>query len=123
MARWQMIHNETRGTVVLARAKLAVSFWQHFKGLMLAAPLTDDEGVLFVTRRDNKTETTIHMFFLRYDLGVVWVNTAGIVVDRQHAKPWRPYYAPAQPARYFIEANPAVLDRVTIGDRLAFSDL
>lgn len=123
MARWQTIHNETRGTIVLARAKLAVSFWQHFKGLMLAAPLTDDEGVLFVTRRDNKTETTIHMFFLRYDLGVVWVNAAGIVVDKQHAKPWRPYYAPASPARYFIEANPAILDRVTVGDRLVFRDV
>lgn len=108
--------------MVLRRARLAVSFWDHFRGLMLAAPLSDDEGMLFVTRRDNRTETTIHMFFMRYDLGVVWVNDAGIVVDKQLAKRWRPYYAPAQPARYFIEANPSILERVTVGDHLVFAD-
>ena len=122
MARYQVIRQADSESVVLRRARLAVSFWDHFRGLMLAAPLSDDEGMLFVTRRDNRTETTIHMFFMRYDLGVVWVNDAGIVVDKQLAKRWRPYYAPAQPARYFIEANPSILERVTVGDHLVFAD-
>lgn len=122
MARYQVIRQADSESVVLRRARLAISFWDHFRGLMLAAPLSDDEGMLFVTRRDNRTETTIHMFFMRYDLGVVWVNDAGIVVDKQLAKRWRPYYAPAQPARYFIEANPSILDRVRVGDHLVFAD-
>lgn len=122
MARYQIIRQADSESVVLRRARLAISFWDHFRGLMLAAPLSDDEGMLFVTRRDNRTETTIHMFFMRYDLGVVWVNDAGIVVDQQLAKRWRPYYAPAQPARYFIEANPSILDRVRVGDHLVFTD-
>ncbi|MCS7070852.1 MAG: DUF192 domain-containing protein [Anaerolinea sp.] len=123
MARYQVIKNARSGAVVLERARLAVTFWEHFRGLMLAAPLSEDEGVLFITRRDNRTETSIHMFFVRYDLGVVWVNSAGIVVDKKLARRWRPYYAPAQPARYFIEANPSILDRVVIGDHLQFEDI
>jgi uncharacterized membrane protein (UPF0127 family) len=123
MARYQRIRRADSGAVVLERARLAISFWEHFRGLMLAAPLDEDEGMLFVTRRDNRTETSIHMFFVRYDLGVVWVNSAGIVVDKKLAKRWRPYYAPAQPARYFIEANPSILDRVAVGDRIQFEDI
>ncbi len=123
MARYQVIRQAEGDAVVLQRARLAISFWDHFRGLMLAAPLSDDEGMLFVTRRDNRTETTIHMFFMRYDLGVVWINNAGVVVDKQLAKRWRPYYAPARPARYFIEANPTILDRVQVGDRVIFEDV
>jgi len=45
------------------------------------------------------------------------------VVDAKLAKPWRPYYAPARPARYLIEAPPSLLERVTVGERLTFDGL
>jgi len=42
------------------------------------------------------------------------------VVGAVLARPWRPYYAPRAPACYLIEAAPALLDRVALGDRLVF---
>ncbi|MDK3161500.1 DUF192 domain-containing protein [Kamptonema cortianum] len=122
MAEWRTVKNRDTGQVVLGRARLCVSFWSHFKGLQLAPSLPDDEGLLFVTKRDNRTETAIHMFFMRFSIGVIWIDSQGRVVDKRLAKPWRPYYAPSQPAQYFIEANPGILDRVSIGDHLVWDD-
>jgi uncharacterized membrane protein (UPF0127 family) len=61
------------------------------------------------------------MLFVGFDLGVVWVNNAGEVVDTVLAKSWRPSYAPQAPARYVLEAHPALLDQVRVGDRIRFA--
>jgi uncharacterized membrane protein (UPF0127 family) len=62
------------------------------------------------------------MFFMLFSIGVVWLDDGGRVVDAQLAKPWRPAYAPRAPAKYFIEANPSILQRVKIGDALRFDE-
>ena len=118
----RIIRNAATNKIVLGRALLRINFWEHFKGLQLAAPLSDDEGLLFVTNREGKTQTAIHMFFMRFSIGVVWLDAMGKVVDKQLAKPWRPSYVPKAPAQYFIEANTSILDRVEIGDRLRFDE-
>ncbi len=62
------------------------------------------------------------MFFMRFPIGVIWLAGDGRVVDKRLAKPWRPAYAPQAPARYYVEANVSVLDKVEVGDVLTFSD-
>jgi hypothetical protein len=44
------------------------------------------------------------------------------VVDKVLARPWRFIYMPNNPARYYIEAHPLVIDKVETGDVLAFPD-
>jgi hypothetical protein len=122
MTRYQRIVRED-GEVVLERAKLRLSFWDHFVGLQFARRPGPMTGLLFVTGGDNRTQTAIHMFFVFYNIGVVWVNSAGEVVDTRLARPFRPYYAPRRPAQYFIEAAPDVLERVQVGQRVQFIDL
>jgi uncharacterized membrane protein (UPF0127 family) len=122
MAQHRTLRNAETGAIILNRARWCESFWSHFVGLQLAPPLPDDEGLLFVTGRENRAQTTIHMFFMRFSIGVVWLDGGGVVVDRVFAKPWRPAYAPAKPARYFIEAMPGILERVQVGDRLRFDE-
>jgi uncharacterized membrane protein (UPF0127 family) len=85
--------------------------------------LPDDEGLLFVTGSENRANTTIHMFFMFFSIGVVWLDASGKVVDKCFAKPWRPAYAPRSPAQYFVEAKPAILDKVQIGDMLRFDEV
>lgn len=123
MSQYRVIWNNTTNQIVLARAKWCASFWCHFKGLQFAPPLSDDEGVLFVRNRESISETTIHMFFMRFDIGVIWVNKEGRVVDKKLAKRWRPYYAPQFAAQYFIEANPTILKRIDINDVLSFRQI
>lgn len=119
---WRILRNAKTDVVILARARLCVSFWCHFRGLQLVPSLPDDEGLLFVNRSENRSRTTIHMLFMLFSIGVVWLDAKGHVVDKKLAKPWRPAYAPNKPAQYFIEANPSILDRVQIGDVLRFDE-
>lgn len=119
---WRILRNAETGAVVLARVRLCKSFWCHFRGLQLVPRLPDDEGLLFVTGFEGRSHTAIHMFFMRFTIGVVWMDSAGRVVDQQLALPWRPAYAPKAPARYYVEANPSVLERVKPGDILRFEE-
>jgi len=123
MSEWRVIRNAKTDAVVLARAKLCVNFWSHLKGLQFSPRLPADEGLLFVTKHEGRSHTAIHMFFVFFPIAVVWLDAQGLVVDQALAKPWRPYYAPARPAQYFIEADPQLLERVAIGDRLRFDEV
>ena len=60
------------------------------------------------------------MLFVFMDLGVVWVNGDGLIVDTVVARPWRPSYLPQQPARYVIEGAPEILREVRLGDSVQF---
>ncbi|MBL8134937.1 MAG: DUF192 domain-containing protein [Anaerolineae bacterium] len=106
----------------MARVRLCESFLCHLRGLQFVPRLPNDQGLLFVTRSESRTNTTIHMFFMLFSIGVVWLDGEARVVDKQLARPWRPMYAPRAPARYYLEANVDVLDRVEIGDRLRFDE-
>jgi len=123
MAQYRIIRNKNTNEIVLERAKWCQSFWCHFKGLQLVTKLPESDGVLFVTNSESKVETAIHMFFMFINIAVVWLDANGVVVDKQFAKPWRPMYAPQQPAQYFIEANPSLLEKVNIGDQLTFDEV
>ena len=119
MSEFRVIKNQN-GDIVLPKTKWCQSAWCHFKGLQFASPLDDTEGLIFVYGRESITNTSIHMFFVFFEIAVVWLDSSGIVVDKKLAKPWRPAYAPAKAAQYFIEANPSLLERVNIGDKLSF---
>jgi len=112
-------HAET-GEVILAQAHWCASFWCHFHGLMFRPSIDPDKGLLFVHNRSSIVNTTIHMLFMFFPIAVVWLDADQVVVDKKYAKPWRPAYAPAKAAQYYIEAHPDLLERVEIGDKLLF---
>lgn len=122
MAQYRRIINTRTGGIVLERAKWCASFWCHFRGLQLVASLPESEGLLFVTGNESKSGTSIHMLFMLMSIGVIWVNEAGIVVDKKFAKPWRLAYVPQAPAMFYIEAAPTILDTVEVGDALVFEE-
>jgi len=122
MANRRIIRNAQTGEVVLGRAKWCASIWCRFRGLQFTFQLADDEGLLFVNGEESVVHSTITMFSTFISLGVVWLDSSGKVVDKQLAKPWRPAYAPAQAAQYYIEATPAILQRVKVGDILNFDE-
>ena len=123
MSKWRVLKQAGNNKVILKRVKLCDTFWSRFRGLQLVSSLPDDEGLLFVTGSENRANTTIHMFFMLFSIGVVWLDAKGKVVDKCFAKPWRPAYAPQSPAQYFVEANPTILDKIQIGDVLQFDEV
>ena len=119
---WRILRNAETGEVVLERTHWCSSFWCRFRGLQLVRDLPENEGLLFVYDREGRTNTTIHMLFMFFSIGVLWLDKDGQVVDKKLAKPWRLSYVPDAPAQYFVEANTSILERVAIGDKLRFDE-
>ena len=112
--------NQTTGGKLARRVLRCDTFWKRGRGLMFRRALQEDEVLLFVERRASVAQTSIHMLFVFFPIAVVWLDGERRVVDKRLARPFRPYYAPRQPAQYYVEGQPALLERVSIGDRLEF---
>jgi uncharacterized protein len=106
------------GTALPLRARLCDTFFCRLRGLTFRRSLPADEGLLFVESAESRVATTIHMFFVFFSIGVAWLAADGTVVDVKLALPFRPYYAPRAPAKYYLEATPELLTWVRIGERL-----
>lgn len=115
-----MLTNLTSSEILAQTVTRCETFWKRGRGLMFRRLLPKDEVYLFVERRASLAATTIHMFFVFFPIAVVWLDAEKRVVDKTLAKPFRPYYAPRQPAQYFVEGHPSLLERVSIGDQLEF---
>ena len=116
-----MIKNVKTGTIVAYKVEDCDTFWKRGRGLMFHKPLAEDEALLFIHARESVSATTIHMFFVFFDIGVIWLDAQRRVVDYKLARPFRPSYAPKKPACYFVECHPRALDFVQIGDQLDWS--
>lgn len=88
---------------------------------MFRKSLHSHEGILLVEGSDSRINAAIHMFFMNFDIAVVWINSSMTVVDKVLARKWRPYYAPREPARYILEAHQDQIDTYAIGDQVSFS--
>lgn len=88
---------------------------------MLKKSISVNEGLLFVENVESRLNTAIHMLFMNFDIGVVWLNSSKVVVDKTYAKRWRPYYASRFPARYTLEIHPNLLPLFSIGDQITLS--
>ena len=113
------IVNQTRGQILAKRGELARSFWARGRGLMGRAALPDSYALVIYP------EWSIHTFFMRVPIDVLFVDRRDQVIGLRAAMPpWRPYagVAPTR-GRYVIELPAGVLDATgtQLGDQLTLS--
>jgi uncharacterized membrane protein (UPF0127 family) len=113
----QLRHSD--GRALPLRVRRCHTFLCRLRGLTFRRALAPDEGLLFVEQAESRAGTSIHMFFVFFSIGVVWLASDGAVVDARLAKPFRPFYAPRAPAKYYLEGPPALLSWVRLGERLS----
>ncbi len=124
MPRSIFVRNLNQPKLSPARVRYCDSFLCRLRGLTFRKRLDPDDGLLLVQgQRDSRIDSSIHMLFVPFDLDVVWIDTGMTVVDKVIAKPWRPAYFPAQPARYILEIHPTRWDDYQIGDKVKFQDV
>lgn len=116
------VSNKTHPLSLPIRAKYCASFMCQLRGLTFRRSLDIQEGLLLVQKKESIIDSAIHMFAVRMDLAIIWINSAMDVVDVRLARPWRPIYVPHKPARYVLEISPSRLVEFQPGDRLEFSD-
>lgn len=112
--------NETQGMIVVPRLRRADTFFARLRGLTFRRALAEDEGLWLLGRRESRVDAAIHMLFVFFPIGVLWLDDQQIVVDKVVAHPFRPFYVPRSPAKSVLECQPAVLQRVAVGDRIRF---
>lgn len=109
--------NETRGCVLAAWGKLARTFWKRGLGLMGQARLETGQGLVIYP------EWSIHTFFMRFPIDVLFVNREDQVIGMRVAMPpYRPY-AGVWGARYVVELPPHLLASTgtQVGDYLSLT--
>ncbi len=114
------IVNITRDLKTPLRLEVCSSFFEKFRGLMFRKTLAFDEGIMLVDKSESVTNSSIHMFFMKFDLGIIWLNEKKQVVDKNMAFKWHPFYASKVPARYTLEIHPTRLDEFQPGDQVEF---
>jgi uncharacterized membrane protein (UPF0127 family) len=78
------VENLTRGSQVAARVRRADRMWSRMVGLLGRSSLAEGEGLLLVP------STSIHTFFMRFPIDVLYLNREDVVVKAVRAlRPFR----------------------------------
>jgi uncharacterized membrane protein (UPF0127 family) len=89
---------------------------------MFRADLEIYSGIALQVNPPGVVNASIHMFFMYFDIAVVWIDKNMRVVDTNLAKKWRPYYAPKTAASYTIELHKDRLSDFQINDQVEFAN-
>ncbi len=116
------IENKNRCIEGVLRIKYCDSFLTQLRGFTFRPRLARDEGLVLVGTRDSRLDSSIHMFFVAFDLSVIWINSDMQVVDKVLAKSWRPAYFSKRPAKYVLEIHHERWGDFEIGDGVEFKD-
>ena len=109
------VQNVTRGVVVARDAEIADTLWTRFRGLMARSPESFPPGSGLLI----DPCSSIHMFFMRFPIDVLYLNREDRVVRVQpNIKPWRVGPLRTRGARYVIELPAGTIERTgtRVGD-------
>ncbi len=85
---------------------------------MFTKVLEPDCGLLLVEKRESRLNTAIHMFFMNYDIAVLWLDEDLVIVDKILARKWVAFYCPKKPAQFVFELHASKFTEYAIGDKL-----
>jgi uncharacterized protein len=109
------VFNQSKGTELCRAARTAVSLRDRTIGLLMTPTLSEGEGLWL------SPCPSIHTFFMRYPIDVLFVDAQGKVLSGKTYQPWRlsRYHSQAAgalelPAGTMSRTHTAVGDRLTM---------
>ncbi|GAP06493.1 uncharacterized conserved protein [Anaerolinea thermolimosa] len=118
-----LLTNFSNPSAPTLRVKFCDDFFSRFRGLMFTASLPKDHGILLVEPQESIINTSIHMFFMNFDIAVIWLSSHYKVVDACYARAWRPLYKPRTPAKFVLETRTENLPFYHIGDEIQVHEI
>jgi len=103
---------------VTITAGVCNNFFTKFSGLMFRQKIDPFFGLLFSEPTESRINTSIHMFFVNFDITVLWLDKKYRIVDVALAKKWHPIYVSKAPAQYTLELHSDRYSYYSIGDQL-----
>ena len=116
MTRTVRVVNVTSGTVIAQRCRVASSLRDRVVGLLSTPEVLPGEGLLI------ERTASIHMFFMRYPIDVVFIDRVGRVTRTvSQLRPWQVIWW-ARGARDCVELRAGALDgtNTQAGDQFVF---
>jgi uncharacterized protein len=108
----------TAGVIVCERCEIADSYFARMRGLLGRKSLDPGSGMLLTP------EPSVHMFFMRFPLDVVFLDRDHKVVGVRHElRPWRVAGAKGAYATLELPAGAAAASGVVEGDVLLIEEL
>ncbi len=114
-----IVINRNKGTE-LGECEVADTFFSRLRGTMFKKKL--GKGlILKLPGARSRSGSTIHMFFVRFPLDIVFTDSDKNVVDTVSINPWKTY-TPKKPAKYVIEMEKGTIknSKTEIGDKIDF---
>lgn len=113
-----IVFNSTKSSKI-CNAEKAESFFSRALGLMFRKRIGREEGLLI--RFPPRTSCSIHSFFMRFPIDLIFIDDRMRVVDLTTLERWR-VYKPVKRCRWVLEVNRGIIKEknVEIGDVLEF---
>lgn len=109
--------NKGTNQVILENAKVADTFISRFLGLMGEKALPEDAGLII------KPCNSVHCFFMRFPIDVIFVDSNDRVVHIMPAMKPRAISPIVRKAKYVIESNAYTLsEKLRIGDEISVGE-
>ncbi len=105
----------------ICAAKEAKNFFARTLGLMFKGSLKEGEGLLIEFSSILKSRS-IHSFFMRFTIDLIFIASDLTVVDLKTLAPWRTYN-PKKDCKWVLEVNAGTIEKnkIKIGDVLTFA--
>ena len=87
---------------------------------MFRGKINHSEGKILVEDSESRIATSIHMLFVFFRLGIIWMDEKGVVVDTRIAYPFISFQFPKSAAKYVLEIHPKRLEEFFVGDQIEF---
>ncbi|MBI2559264.1 DUF192 domain-containing protein [Candidatus Woesearchaeota archaeon] len=112
------IKNLTKRTVIIKKYSFIDDIFSKFIGLMLSKK--QNKGLVF--RFDEEKIVSLHMFFVFYPIGVLFLDKNKTVVDKKENFMPFTFYKPKKKAMYAVELPNGIIKKTKtmIGDKIEF---
>ncbi|MBI5253557.1 MAG: DUF192 domain-containing protein [Euryarchaeota archaeon] len=113
-----IVYNAAK-SIKICEAKEASNFLSRVAGLMFREKLEQNKGLLI---KFFPGSSSVHSFFMRFPIDLIFISKDLRVVDLKTLKPWR-IYSPKKQCKWVLEVNEGIIKKkgIEIGDLLEFS--
>ena len=102
----------------IAKIRIANTFFSRLMGLMFKKNAKDPLLFEIPERINKKERSSIHSFFIRFEIVIVFIDKCNMVYEIAELKPWN-FYIPKKPAKYIVEFDKREFnDCLKIGDEI-----
>ena len=103
--------------IILENMKYAASFLSRARGLMLASKKKVKNGICIAlpAKTDTRFKASVTMLFCFHPMEIMFVNSAGQIVEKTILRPWKINYTPAKACKYIIEAEVGAFAELEMG--------